>query len=229
LHTHAEAPDKDKIAGPLLNEAGLDGLSFQVAERETVNSEVQKWRALAAKSGREWLITMDEIGKWDVGALPDSLDPNNHQSLRRHALWGHLLGGGGGVEWYFGAKYPANDLSSEDWRLRESLWKQTAVALNFFDSHLPYWEMKPCNALVNRADVYCLGKAKDIYALYLIDGGTANLNIANAGQSYEISYHNPINGKIIDAQNASADKDGILQLTAPSKSEDWVLLIKSVN
>ncbi len=229
LHTHAEAPDKDKIAGPLINEAGLDGLSFQVAERETVNSEVQKWRALAAKSGREWLITMDEIGKWDVGALPDSLDPDNHQSLRRHALWGHLLGGGGGVEWYFGAKYPANDLSSEDWRLRESLWKQTAVALNFFDSHLPYWEMKPCNALVNRADVYCLGKDKDIYALYLIDGGTAILNIASAGQSYEISYHNPINGKIIDAQNARADKDGILQLTAPSKSEDWVILIKSVN
>ena len=172
---------------------------------------------------------MDEIGKWDVGALPDSLDPNNHQSLRRHALWGHLLGGGAGVEWYFGAKYPANDLSSEDWRLRESLWQQTAVALNFFDKHLPYWQMKPCNELLRKANAYCLGKAEGIFALYLIDGGAAAIDSSSAGKAFEISYHNPIDGKMMEAVTTIADKDGILQLSAPSKSEDWVILIKSVN
>ncbi len=227
LHTHSEAADKDVIVGPLLNEQGLDGLSFQVAERETVNAEVQKWRALASKVGREWLITMDEIGKWDVGALPDSLDQTNHQSLRRHALWGHLLGGGAGVEWYFGAKQPANDLTSEDWRLRESLWKQTSVALNFFKTHLPYWDMKPCNALVNREDAYCSSKAGEIYTVYLFDGGEMIINIGDSGKTYKISYHDPITGQQRNNESITTSDNGQLLLQAPSKDKDWVILIQS--
>lgn len=228
LHTHSEAADKDIIAGPLLNEQGLDGLSFQVAERESVNAEVQKWRALASKAGREWLITMDEIGKWDVGALSDELDGTNHQSLRRHALWGHLLGGGGGVEWYFGAKQPSNDLTSEDWRLRANLWKQTAIALQFFETYLPYWEMKPCNALMDRKDIYCLGKPGLIYAIYLNDGGDAAVKVGGINQTFKISYHNPINGVIDGTIMARTDQDGALQLNAPS-TDDWVILIESVD
>ncbi|QTD55764.1 Kelch repeat-containing protein [Parasphingorhabdus cellanae] len=228
LHTHSEAADKDAIAGPLLGEPGLDGLSFQVSERTMVNAEMQKWRSLAAAEGREWLITMDEIGKWDTGALPDSLDPTNHQSLRRHALWGHLLGGGAGVEWYFGAKYPANDLSSEDWRLRESLWKQTAVALDFFRDHLPYWDMQPCNGMVDRKDVYCLGKANQIYALYLPDGGTAIVDTGEEAASYAVSYHDPVSGNVFQGKSKTMIAGGELKLTAPTqlRGKDWVALVQ---
>lgn len=229
LHTHSEPADKDTIAGPLLGEPGLDGLSFQVSDRTTVNAEVQKWRALAAAKGRDWLITMDEIGKWDIGALPDSLDPTDHESLRRHALWGHLLGGGAGVEWYFGAKYPANDLASEDWRLRESLWKQTAIALDFFHAHLPYWDMQPCNVLVDRKDAYCLGKTGEIYTVYLLDGGTAIIDVGGSGDSYTISYHDPVSGNRVPGEVAVVTENGQLILTAPSATEgkDWIVLLQS--
>ena len=108
---------------------------------------------------------MDEIGEWHTGAMMDSRDPR-HDSLRRHALWGTLLGGGAGVEWYFGARSPANDLTSEDWRLRSELWQQTRHALAFFEAHLPYWEMTPCN----QTELYCLEKPDDIFAVYLPRG-----------------------------------------------------------
>lgn len=229
LHTHSEAADKDAIAGPLLGEPGLDGLSFQVSERATVNAEVQKWRSLAAAKGREWLITMDEIGKWDTGALPDSLDPTDHQSLRRHALWGHLLGGGAGVEWYFGAKYPANDLASEDWRLRESLWKQTAIALDFFNNYLPYWDMQPCNSSVDREDAYCFGKTNQVYAIYLPDGGRTIIDVGKATKSYTISFHDPVSGSTVQGETAVVPNSGKLLLTAPSATtgKDWIVLIQS--
>ncbi len=228
FHTHSEPADKDVIAGPLLGHPGLDGLSFQVSERTSVNSEVQKWRGKAAKTGRDWLITMDEIGKWDTGAMPDSLDPTDHESLRRHALWGHLLGGGAGVEWYFGAKYPANDLSSEDWHLRASLWRQTANALDFFNEHLPYWDMQPCNDAVDREDAYCLGQAGRLYAVYLPDGGIARVDVGGAG-AFDLLYHDPVSGHRVKGKTTEANADGKLMVAAPSAKTgtDWVVLIRS--
>ena len=176
LHTHAQADEKDDIAGPLLGFKPLDGLSFQVAERESVYSETLKWRDLAKQTNHDWLITMDEIGPWYTGAVPDDM-AGGHDALRRHVLWGHLLGGGAGVEWYFGGKVPGNDLSSEDWRMREQLWTQTRYALEFFESYLPYWEMSPCPGLLDRGDVYCAAKPGEVYAIYMPEGGSGFMNL----------------------------------------------------
>ena len=97
LHTHATPHGKEEILPDLLGLRDLDGLSFQVHKREDVVTEVNKWRARANEAGHPWLITMDEIGMWHTGALPDAQDPN-HDTLRRHALWGSLLAGSAGVE-----------------------------------------------------------------------------------------------------------------------------------
>ena len=194
LHTHAETKDKDRILSPLLGVEALGGLSFQVSEREQVNFETRKWNALSRKARRPWAITMDEIGKWQTGARHDRDDPT-HDSLRRHALWGHLLGGGAGVEWYFGAHQDGNDLTTEDWRSRAELWRQTALALRLFRSELPYWDMQPCES-----EAYCLAKPGQVYAAY-ISTDTPGLNPADiaAGQ-YRLRFFNPVSGQMSESK-----------------------------
>jgi hypothetical protein len=47
------------------------------------------------------------------------------------SLWGALMAGATGVEWYFGYRYPHNDLNLEDFRSRENWWKQSTIATQF--------------------------------------------------------------------------------------------------
>ncbi|WP_371815555.1 DUF5060 domain-containing protein [Erythrobacter sp. JK5] len=127
LHTHSEAVDKDAILTPLLGYPGLDGLSFQVSDPEMVGSETAKWLRLSREAGRPWVISMDEIGPWQDGAVPDANSPDGHDRLLALAMRAHLAAGGQGVEWYFGAHHPHNDLTAEDLRSRDLLWRKAAA------------------------------------------------------------------------------------------------------
>ena len=142
LHTHSQTENRKPILDALVGYLGLDGLSLQQEDRTAVAEIIQYWKQQSNEAGNEWLVTMDEIGKWDLGASTDTLDPG-HPSLRGDVLWGSLLSGAAGVEWYFGADQPHNDLSSEDWRQRDQLWDLTKVALDFFEGYVPWWRMKP--------------------------------------------------------------------------------------
>lgn len=227
LHTHSEPADKDHILDPLLGFEGLDGLSFQVSDRRKVNAETQKWLTQSREAGQAWLITMDEIGHWHTGARPDSFDPT-HDSLRRHAMWGHLFGGGAGVEWYFGGLYEANDLKSQDWRKRENLWAQTRVALDFFNANLPYWEMEPCAGIIDRADSYCFGK-DGLYAIYLIEGGTGILNLPEGSGAWDVEWFDPVKGGPLTRGSVETVQAGSwLQLgfSAPNDGRDRVVLLR---
>ena len=227
LHTHSEPADKDHILDPLLGFKGLDGLSFQVSDRRMVNRETQKWVSKANETEQPWLIAMDEIGSWHTGARTDAVDPT-HDSLRRHAMWGHLFGGGAGVEWYFGGLHDANDLRSEDWRKRQNLWSQTRVALEFFRDHLPYWEMTPCGGIIDRADSYCFGR-DGLYALYLIEGGTGILNLPEGSGNWDVHWFDPVVGGPLQRGTLEFVEAGNwveLGFPAPYDGRDRVVLLK---
>lgn len=227
LHTHAQADEKDHILTPLLGYAGLDGLSFQVADRRTVNAQTRKWKTRSVEAGQPWLITMDEIGYWHMGA-PTDAQGGTHDSLRRHALWGHLMGGGAGVEWYFGARMDANDLGAEDFRSRAGLWRQTRIARAFFETHLPYTEMRPCEGgVTDRLDVYCAAKPGEVYALYLPEGGTSILRLPKDA-SFNLRWLDPLNGGALQvSQNETLNGGDWVELGLPpiQDGRDWVALI----
>lgn len=227
LHTHSEPADKDHILDPLLGFEGLDGLSFQVSNRRKVNTETRKWLSQSAKSGEPWMIAMDEIGSWHTGARPDAVDPT-HDSLRRHAMWGHLFAGGAGVEWYFGGLHEANDLQSEDWRKRENLWSQTRVALNFFKTHLPYWDMTPCGGIIDRPDTYCFGQ-DGLYVLYLIEGGTGILSLPEGSGTWDVEWFDPVaGGPLTRGTRETVDAGSWVELgfSAPNDGRDRVVLLR---
>ncbi len=232
LHTHSHDPPRTDILTPILGYKDLDGLSLQVDKREGAPEVVQLWKDKARASGHEWLIGMDEIGMWHTGAQPDSLDPY-HDSLRRYVLWGTLMSGAAGVEWYFGAKNLHNDLTSEDWRRRDQLWELTNHAVTFFEEHLPYWQMQPEHQLINSPDAYCLHKSDTIYAAYLPEAHEYTIDLSAAQGDFQVFWYNPLTGQQLQTGTVTDLTGGaVRKLGSPPETnrsttkQDWVVLIR---
>ena len=229
LHTHSHDPARGNILDSIVGFEELDGLSLQVDKREGAAEVVETWKRKARDAGHEWMITMDEIGMWHTGAVSDSLDAN-HDTLRRYVLWGTLLSGAAGVEWYFGANNRYHDLNTEDWRSRDRLWELTDYALAFFRDNLPYWEMGPEHGLVNLKDAYCFRKQNKVYAVYMPDIGKYTIDLTEANGEFALLWFDPLQGGELQEGSITALNGGSVQdLGNPPKMEadqDWVALLK---
>lgn len=234
LHTHSEDPHRSEILNDILGFKYLDGLSLQQAEREHAGEIVETWKTKAREAGNDWLITMDEIGKWHTAALPDNEDIN-HNTNRRFTLWGTLLSGSAGIEWYFGAKHPHNDLTSEDWRQRDRLWELTNYAKEFFQDNLPYWEMYPEHRLINSKGAYCLQKKGEVYAIYLPKVQRNTIDLTGVVGEFSVQWYDPLNGGALQTGSVETIQGGKLKnlgnppvRTIHSDQQDWVCLVKKL-
>lgn len=113
LHTHSSPDPRNAILEPLLGFEALDGPSLQINPVSDVHEETKHWIEASGEAGKQWIVNIDEIGPHYNGLLPDDVDPE-HDTVRYEVLWGNLMAGGAGVEWYFGYKFPNSDLSAED-------------------------------------------------------------------------------------------------------------------
>mgnify|MGYP000589280184 CR=1 FL=1 len=231
LHTHSHEPHRMNILDSIVGFKDLDGLSLQVDKREGAAEVTEILKKKAKDTGHDWMITMDEIGMWHTGARSDSLD-GDHDSLRRYVLWGTLLSGAAGVEWYFGANNRYNDLNTEDWRSRDRLWEITDYALDFFQNHLPYWEMESENSLVNLKEAYCFRKLGEVYVVYIPDLMNCTLDLRNVRGDFSIKWYNPLKGgELLDGSIKSITSGKVQDLGLPSvqksaiNGQDWVALI----
>lgn len=224
IHTHSTSKEKHDILPPLLADESVDGLSFQVDQPKLVNEQLVEWKAISQASGLPWLITMDEVGLWKDGARPDSVDAS-HDIIRFHTLWGSLMAGGAGVEWYFGAHHPHNDLSAEDLRSRTNIWKQTRIALDFFENQLAYWQMKPLNQLVISNNSYAFGNLHSKMVVYVAKNSQVKVDLSDTKMSY-IAWFNPIEGGFhVQRTSLQNVNKANTSLRPPSKAHDWVALI----
>jgi len=219
VHTHNnKAPD---FYNGLLGDPHFEATSIQ-GRMENYYRDAMALRERSARAGRPWVIFGDEQPPAQVGVAPDEVDPN-HDTPRVEALWGNLMGGGAGVEWYFGYQYPHNDLTCEDWRTRERMWDQTRYALEFFHRYLPFWEMEPVSLPGARA----LVKPGQIYAVQLPRGGSATIELP-AGE-YEVSWYNPRSGGPLLAGSVTRlSGPGVRSIGSPPSDpgRDWVALVR---
>lgn len=217
----------EEIYRSLLGDPGFDGVSLQVQLGPRIHEETKKWIRESVEAGRPWFANLDEIGPAKEGVKPDADDPR-HDEVRRFALWGNLMAGGGGCEWYFGYEYAHNDLNLEDYRSREEMWRQTALAVEFFQEHLPYWEMKPATDLTSNEGAYCLAKHKHTYALYLPEGGDASLILPPG--SYEVHWFDAYQGGELQMGTKRAVQGGghVSLGSSPTVGGDWVAVVRSL-
>ncbi|WP_341227907.1 DUF5060 domain-containing protein [uncultured Arcticibacterium sp.] len=228
LHTHSEDPLRSDILEDIVGYKYVDGLSLQQAERTETAEVIEHWKKEAKEMNHEWLITMDEIGKWHTGAVMDEENPG-HDSLRHYVLWGSLMSGAAGVEWYFGAKHPHNDLTSEDWRKRDQLWELSNHARVFFENYIPYWDMTPAHHLINQEEAYCFVKPSEFYAVYLPKKGEAKIDLTGAIGNFTMQWYDPLKGGELQNGSLKNIKGGSVQSLGNSpnnKEQDWVVLIK---
>jgi len=215
----------DQVYAPLLGFPHFEGPSLQT---NATHEQTLRWVARSAAAGRPWIVCLDEIGPANTGVKPDADDPDHDQVRKRH-LWGNLMAGGAGVEWYFGYKFPNNDLNCEDWRSRDRMWEQTRIALDFFRKHLPFAEMKPADGLLSAKGAWCLAKPGEVYAVYLPNGGTAKLNLGRLGVAFNVLWFNPSTGGALQTGTLKQTRGpGLAPLGEPpaEKDNDWVALVK---
>jgi len=235
LHTHSHEPHRTNVLDSIIGFKDLDGLSLQVDKREGAAEVTKSWKNKARTTGHDWMITMDEIGMWHTGARSDSLD-GDHDSLRRYVLWGTLLSGAAGVEWYFGANNRYNDLNTEDWRTRDRLWEITDHALDFFQEHLPYSEMWPAHNLISSKDAYCFKKSGEVYAIYIPDSKSYTLDLNGIAGEFDLKWYDPLKGGELQKGSISTLNGGGKEaLGMPpldnddTDTKDWVALLHASN
>ena len=231
VHTHGGRSLRSYtglIGSDLFSASSIQG-AMEATNRETVTLRMR-----TAASGLPWAIFHDEQGPASTGVMPDSADPL-HDKPRKYTLWGNLMGGGSGVEWYFGYEYPHMDLNCEDWRSRDVMWNQTRYALEFFQRHLPFWEMWPANDLADGRGAYVFAKEGEIYAVYMPEAHRTQMTLA-AGE-YRLRWYDPRNGGALKTGDSPTVKvgeirmgeDSSVRLSPPSEpSKDWVALLEKL-
>ena len=226
LHTYPD--DQEEVYPALLGFPAFEGPSLQISPMDGTHAETVKWIDLSGRAGRQWFVSLDEIGPSDVGVKPDAEDPG-HDGVRHLALWANLMAGGAGCEWYFGYRFPNNDLGCEDWRSRENMWKLTRLALDFFHRYLPFWEMNHADALTSAEEDFCLARPGDTYAIYLPAGRSADLDLGARAENYRVSWYNPrIGGELQAGTPAQVAGPGKVSVGMPPSEidRDWVVLLK---
>ncbi|MFN3325901.1 MAG: DUF5060 domain-containing protein [Bryobacteraceae bacterium] len=223
VHTHNnKAPD---FYNGILGSSYFEATSIQSA-MDRYYGDAVVLRERSAKAGRKWAIFGDEQAPASHGVLPDAEDPN-HDGPRKQALWGNLMGGGSGVEWYFGHKFPHMDINCEDWRSRDGMWDQTRHALEFFRRHLPFWEMDPDKDSSAGNRMWVLAKPGAVYAVYLPNGGTAALSLPEG--NYDVRWYNPrTGGSLQNGTIRTVKGPGAADLGAPpaDPESDWAVLVR---
>lgn len=231
IHTF---PDQDYRYAELVgDQSALTGASLQLSEEDfiDVHPRVLKWMKNADAAGKKWAIAVDEPGKAKIALLPDDED-SNHDDARGNALWGTLLAGGYGVEWYFGYASPHSDLTCQDYRSRDLFWDQNKHAKLFFENYLPFWEMQPSDELTTDPESFCFSKPDEVYVVYLHPGKeTTSLNLGNSGKSFTIQWYDPRNGgDLMDGSVKTVNASGTVALGNPpkDKDKDWVVLVREL-
>lgn len=223
IHTF---PSKlEEVYEPLLGFKYLEGASMQT---NNTRAETRRWIERSSAAGRQWFVCLDEIGPADTGVKPDAVD-FNHDEVRRDHLWPHFMSGGAGVEWLFGYKFAHHDVNLEDFRSRDHVWDLTRYAVDFFQTHLPFADMQPHDELLSRAGAYCLAQPGKVYAVYLPEGGSSELELPEG--EFDVHWFDPSKGgKLLRGDVTTIRGAGKVSLgSAPrNPTRDWVVLVKSV-
>jgi hypothetical protein len=242
---HTYPGEQDRVYMPLLgDQSALTGASLQNNWNQT-HARTLKWVLESAKAGKPWVVANDEQGPADLGVPPDpgyqgfsgvAQEGKNKYDLhdiRKYTLWGNLMAGGAGVEYYFGYKLPQNDLNCEDWRSRDQSWDYCRIALEFFQEHVPFWEMQNANALAgntrNDNSRYCYAKPGEVYLVYLPAGGAADLDLTGVEGAFQVSWFNPREGGPRQrAEITRVNGGGKVSLGQPplDPDQDWAVLVR---
>ena len=244
LHTYPNG--QEHVYGALIGEGSpLTGVSLQNSYAGA-HERTLRWVTASRKAGKPWVVANDEQGPSNLGVPPDpgykgftGKGPQGNaiqtiHDVRKSTLWGNLMAGGAGVEYYFGYQLPENDLLAEDFRSRERSWDFGRIALQFFRTHgIPFWEMTNADGLVGNVTSdnsrYCFAQPGELYLVYLPSGGTVGLDLSRIAGQFSVSWFDPRKGGVPRPGSVRSVAGGTLRaLGAPPSDpgEDWLVIVR---
>jgi len=250
IHTFPQQQEQVYL-GLLGNQSLLTGASLQ-NHWDVVHERTWRWREASIAAGRPWVVANDEQGPASGGVPADpgyeGFDGEAHEfktdatragrtynlhDIRKATLWGNLMAGGAGVEYYFGYQVPQNDLRAEDFRSRDKSWDYARIALEFFHEHLPFWRMTNRSDLVGNPDrkgtTYCFANPGEIYAIYLPEGKLEALDLSADSNEYDVFWFNPrTGGELLPGSVTSVSGGTPVNVGNPpdDPEQDWVVLLQ---
>ncbi len=209
----------------------LTGFSLQTGSPEFVNvhQRTLDYIKRSAAAGRPWVVACDEPGDATHSLVPDTDTPEHdpgRNNARQNALWGAVMAGGAGVEWYFGYQHDHSDLTCQDFRSRDAFWDQCRYMLAFFaDNEIPFWEMVNDNALLTGAEGCCLKKDGQLYVVFLKTAVGAKLTLPQ--QDYSLRWYDPRNGRMQTTPAKTIHGGRAIPFGNPPQGpqKDWVVLL----
>jgi hypothetical protein len=239
LVVHTFPQWQDQVYSEIIGEKSvLTGASLQMMWNQ-VHERTLQWRKASADSGRRWVVANDEQGSAAHGVPPDDgyqgfagkdrqgKSIHSMHDIRKKTLWGNLMAGGAGVEYYFGYQLAENDLVAEDFRSRDKSWDFCRYALNFFrDEKIPFWEMANEDALSTGA--YVLARKNSLYLVYLENAHPVSLDLSGAPGAYSVRWFNPRTGGPLLTGSVKSVKGGAkADLGAPpTNTDDWLAIVR---
>jgi hypothetical protein len=177
---------------------------------------------------------VDEPGDAQHAIRPDDDAGNSHQDGRKYALWGNLMAGGAGNEYYFGYGHAESDLTLQDFRSRDQWWDYCRYALEFFHNHfVPFWEMTNRDDLVENPEhtnsMYCFAKAGEVYLVFRPGPASVNLDLTGDSGSYTVKWFNPrTGGELVEGSVKSVKGGAKINLGAPPSDGDvdWLIVLR---
>ncbi|MEM8667861.1 MAG: DUF5060 domain-containing protein [Planctomycetota bacterium] len=244
---HTFPDQQDKVYRALLGErSNLTGVSLQNSSLDTTHAQTVKWVNASKEAGKAWVVAFDESGSAAHAQCPDlgykGFDGRDRKGkmthteneVRQRTLWGTLMGGGGGNEYYFGYQYVENDIVCEDWRSRDRSWDYCRIAIQFFHDHqIPFWEMANADELIGNPkhsiEKFCFAKPNETYLVYLPKGGTTNIDLGGATGTFNVTWFNPRTGGALESGSvASVDAGQSVSIGQPPSDRDldWLAIIQ---
>jgi len=183
------------------------------------------YHELVEKRGLVWTVTALAPVTYPV-ASPDAAGAKEIEELRKQSLWGALMAGGAGIEYARLSADGRSDHTLRDFRGDEFLWSLSGSAHTFF-RHLPIAEMRSRDDLLGGKKAYCFCKPGKVYALYLPDGGSVQLDLKDADQPLELVWFNPRTGEYVG--EAKKLRGGSKVQIGPPPGEagvDWAAVLR---
>lgn len=243
VHTYPK--QQDRVYRPLLGDKSkLTGVSLQNSSLETTHQQTLKWVRESTEAGKPWIVAFDESGSAHHGQCPDlgynGFDGHDRSGkmaytqhkVRKQTLWGTLMAGGAGCEYYFGYQFDENDINCEDWRSRDQSWDYCRIALGFFhDNNVPFWDMVNADELVGNpshsVSKFCFAKPGDTYVVYLPDGGQSDLDLQGTSGSFTVHWFNPREGGALQkGPQVVGGKSVSLGEPPADQNQDWVAIVR---
>ncbi|MCA9064499.1 MAG: DUF5060 domain-containing protein [Planctomycetaceae bacterium] len=246
VHTYPN--QQDKVYTPLLgSQSQLTGASLQNSSLDTTHAQTVKWVQASEMAGKPWVVAFDESGSAAHGQCPDlgynGFDGHDRQGnlvytqheVRKLTLWGTLMGGGAGCEYYFGYQFDENDIRCEDWRSRDQSWDYCRIAIDFFhSSRIPFWMMSSQDELVGNPNHdnsrYCLAAKGRCYLVYLPSGGTCTLDLSGDSTEFQIAWFNPRDGGELRTGTITRIQGGRMVSLGPPPADpeqDWLVVLRT--